>query len=106
MIRVRHVLAVFAVVLFGAVPALGWEFQMTGSLTWTHEFYNQSGPNGFFGPYNVDRGAGTTTANLNYWWNGARLAQNLVTGQDASRSVHLWRFRPGDKYQSGYKASR
>jgi hypothetical protein len=69
-----------------AVPAKGWEFEMTGSMNWAYEFYNQLGPNGFFGPYDVDLGIGTTTANLNYWWNGARLAQNLVTGKDGSRS--------------------
>jgi len=55
-------------------------------MNWYYELYNQRASNGFFGPYNVDRGAGTTTANLNYWWNGARLANNLVTGADASRS--------------------
>jgi hypothetical protein len=67
-------------------PSLGWEFGMTGSMNWYTEYYTQAGDKGFFGPYNVDNGFLTTTANLNYWWNGARLAQNLVTGADASRS--------------------
>ena len=82
MTRIGHVLAAVAVVRLGAVPAPGWEFQMTGSLTWTNEFYSQSGSNGLFGRYNIDRGVGTTTANLNYWWNGPRLTQDIVTGQD------------------------
>ena len=75
-----------ACLFLSAFPAFGWELGMTGTMNWYYELYNQGGSNGFFGPYNVDRGAGTTTANLNYWWNGARLAQNLVTGADASRS--------------------
>ena len=96
MMRLKCVLATFLCVLMipvPTVPALGWEFQMTGSMIWTYEFYNQTGSNGFFGPYNVDRGAGTTTANLNYWWNGPRLTQNIVTGQDASKS-YFWVFDP------------
>ena len=92
MMRLKCVLATFLCVLMIpvlTVPALGWEFQMTGYMNWTYEFYNQNGANGFFGPYNVDRGGGTTTANLNYWWNGPRLTQNIVTGQDASKS-YFW----------------
>ncbi|MBI4962690.1 MAG: hypothetical protein HY913_05375 [Desulfomonile tiedjei] len=77
-----------------AFPAFAWEFGMTGTMNWYYEFYNQRGSNGFFGPYNVDNGAGTTTANLNYWWNGARLSQNLVTGQDAAKSYFFVLLEP------------
>lgn len=77
------------VIGFVVEPALPWELQMTGAMNWTYEFYNEQGAEGFFGPYNVDSGAGTTTDNLNFWWNGARLALNIVTGQDASKS-YFW----------------
>lgn len=76
-------------IVFLGHPAFPWEFQMTGAMNWTYEFYNEGGAQGFFGPYNVDFGAGTTAANLNFWWNGPRLAPNLVTGQDASKS-YFW----------------
>ena len=69
-----------------AAPALAWEFEMAGSMNWTYEFYTQRGNQGFFGPWDVDVSPITATDNLNYWWNGARLAQNLVTGHDAARS--------------------
>jgi hypothetical protein len=94
MIRFKRLLAALIPALLLAAPALGWEFQMTGSMNWAYEFYNQRGDKGFFGRYNLDNGAGTTTANLNYWWNGARLAQNLVTGQDASKSYFFVLFDP------------
>jgi len=69
-----------------AGPSPAWELQLTGTMSWTYEYYYQMGSQGFFGPYNVDNGVGTTTANLNFWWNGARLAQNLVTGASANKS--------------------
>jgi len=88
---------------WGAIPASAWEFEMTGSMYWLYEFYGQRGGNGFFGPYNVDAGAGTTTANLNYWWNGARLSQNLVTGTDASKSYFYVVLEPGIKINPALK---
>lgn len=75
------------------VSASAWELQMAGAMNWTYEFYNQRGSQGFFGPYNVDNGAGTR-ANQNYWWNGARLALPIVTGADASRSYFYCVFDP------------
>jgi hypothetical protein len=71
------------------IPAHAWEFEMTGSMNWTYEFYGQQGSKGFFGPYNVDVDTAGQTSNLNYWWNGPRLAQSLVTGETASRS-YFW----------------
>jgi hypothetical protein len=64
-------------------PSFGWEFKLTGSLNWYYEYYNQMGSRGFFGEYNIDNGAGTKTANLNYWWEGPHLAQHLATGASA-----------------------
>ncbi len=66
-----------------AGPSRAWEFKLTGSLNWYYEYYNQLGSQGFFGPYNVDNGAGTTTGNLNFWWEGPHIAQNLATGASA-----------------------
>ena len=34
-------------------PAYAWEFDLTGTFAWTHEWYNQQGTKGFFGNYNV-----------------------------------------------------
>jgi hypothetical protein len=79
-------IAMLVGVPWGAIPASAWELEMTGSMYWLYEYYTQRGANGFFGPYNVDRGANTLTANLNFWWNGPRLSQNLVTGSEASKS--------------------
>ena len=84
--RMKSVFAVFmcvAFILVMAGPSLAWELKLTGSLNWYYEYYNQMGSQGFFGPYNVDNGVGTTTANLNFWWEGPHLAQNLATGASA-----------------------
>ncbi len=68
------------------IPAHAWEFGMTGSMTWTYQFYNQSGHKGFFGPYNVDVDTTGQTSNLNYWWSGLTISQNLVTGASGGAS--------------------
>ena len=75
-------------VLLAAAPSPAWELQLTGSMNWDYEYYYQLGSQGFFGPYNVDNGAGTATGNLNYWLGGGiRLqGQNFVTGADANQS--------------------
>ena len=57
---------------------------MEGSFTWTHEWYNQRGHKGFFGPYDVDNGPGTT-ANLNFW-NGTQFDTNITTSASAGWS--------------------
>jgi hypothetical protein len=74
-----------------AIPAHAWEFEMTGSMNWVYEYYNQRGNKGFFGLYDVDVNplgfaSGVNTANLNFWWNGPRISQNLVTGGTAQAS--------------------
>ena len=55
-------------------------------MNWLYEYYSQLGAQGFLGPYNVDNGAGTFTANQNFWWNGARLSTPIVSGADATKS--------------------
>ncbi len=59
--------------------APGWELNMAGSMRWTYEWYQQLGSKGFFGPYDLDLGANTTTANLNFW-NGGQFDTNITTG--------------------------
>ena len=65
--------------LFCPSPALTWEFEMTGEFHWTYEWYNQLGSKGFFGPYNIDNGVGTTTSNLNFW-NGSSIRYQYYWG--------------------------
>jgi hypothetical protein len=68
-------------VLTGLVPAHAWEFQMEGQVTWTYQWFTQKGHQGFFGPYNIDNGLGTTTANLNFW-GGGLMDTDLSAGAD------------------------
>ncbi len=96
-------IALFMGATWGATPASAWEFQMSGSMTWLYEYYTQRGSQGFFGPYNVDAGVGTSIANLNYWWNGARLSQNIVTGSDASKAYYYVVIEPEVKINPAVK---
>lgn len=66
-------------------PSAAWEFSMIGQFNWTYQWYNQRGAKGFFGPYNIDNGTGTRTANLNFW-NGGQFDTNITTGADAGWS--------------------
>jgi hypothetical protein len=89
MSRTKNLFAILACLIcvpLLAAPALAWELEMTGSMNWTYEFYHQQGSQGFFGPYNLDIDGVTSTANLNFWWNGSRLSQNIVTGSSAAMS--------------------
>ncbi len=63
------------------LPAAAWEFEMEGQFTWTYQTFSQMGHRGFFGPYNVDKGAGTTTANLNFW-SGGLMDTDMSAGAD------------------------
>ena len=65
--------------------ASAWEFEMAGSFNWSHEWYNQTGTKGFFGPYNVDNSGTTKIANLNFW-NGGQFDTNIITGAAAGWS--------------------
>jgi hypothetical protein len=74
-------------------PSAAWEFSMTGSFNWSYQWYNQRGIQGFFGPYNVDNGAATRTANLNFW-NGGQFDTNITTSADAGWSWFNVEFLP------------
>jgi len=78
---------------FSSHPALAWEFELGGAFNWTHEWYSQQGSRGFLGPYNIDNGAGTRAANLNFW-NGGQFDTNLVTGAKANWSYFNVEFMP------------
>ncbi|MGO8823141.1 MAG: hypothetical protein ACLQO6_18215 [Desulfomonilaceae bacterium] len=73
-------------------PAYAWEFDLTGTFAWTHEWYNQQGTQGFFGNYNIDA-ANQGTANLNFW-DGGEFDTNLVSGQNAAWSYFVVDFDP------------
>jgi hypothetical protein len=81
------IIAAFIPVTVASSPA--WELKLTGSMNWFYEFYNQMGSQGFFGPFDADNGVGTATGNLNFWWQGPRVSQNLVTGASAG-GAYLW----------------
>lgn len=84
--------------------AYAWEFAMKGSFNWTHEWYNQTGSQGFFGTYNIDRGATTNgrLANLNFW-NGGQFDTNFVTGSNAGWSYFNVEFEPEIKINPAIK---
>ena len=74
-------LLAFIVSLSFSPSALAWEFQMEGQVNWTYQWFSQTGHQGFFGPYNIDNGSGTTTANLNFW-SGGLMDTDLGAGAD------------------------
>ncbi len=76
---VRHLFLVCIVVICS--PAYGWEFQMEGQVNWTYQWFSQAGHHGFFGPYNIDNGLGTTTANMNFY-SGGLMDTDLGAGAD------------------------
>jgi len=82
-------------------PAHAWEFQLKGTFNWTHEWYNQQGPKGFFGNYNVDA-ANLGTANLNFW-NGGQFDTNFVSGANAGWSYFQVDFDPIIKINSAVR---
>ncbi len=86
-------LFVLIVFLSFSSPVSAWEFQMEGQVNWYSVRFSQLGHNGFFGPYNIDRGAGTTTGNLNFWEGEGILDKDLASSADAGWSalwVKLW----------------
>jgi hypothetical protein len=89
---------------FLALPSLAWEFELTGAFNWYHEFYSQQGARGFFGPYNVDNGATTRAANLNFW-NGNQFDTNIVTGAKAGWSYFNVEFFPKIKINEAIRFS-
>ncbi len=82
---------VLAVIVFSLVlsNASAWELQMEGWVNWYSVRFSQLGHQGFFGPYNIDNGLGTTTANLNFWVGEGILDKDLASSADAGWSA-LW----------------
>ncbi|MGO9115995.1 MAG: hypothetical protein ACLQPD_00090 [Desulfomonilaceae bacterium] len=77
----------------GEASTHAWELlDLNASFLWKYEWCNQRGHQGFFGPYNVDNGPGTTT-NLNFW-NGAQFDTNISTSADAGWSYFAVEFNP------------
>jgi hypothetical protein len=91
-------------ILFFASAAFAWEFQLTGAFNWTHEWYSQQGSKGFFGPYDVDNGTGTRSANLNFW-NGGQFDTNISTSKDAKWSYFNVEFLPQIKINEAIRLS-
>ncbi|MGO9121087.1 MAG: hypothetical protein ACLQPD_26180 [Desulfomonilaceae bacterium] len=87
--KLISVLLCLACISMLMAPAHAWEFKMTGSMNWVYQFANQSGDKGFFGPYNVDVDNAGQTSNLNFWWGGYLVSQNLVTGKTGA-GTYLW----------------
>ena len=87
--KLISVLLCLACISMLITPAHAWEFKMTGSMNWTYQFADQTGDNGFFGPYNVDVDLAAQTSNLNFWWGGYFVSQNIVTGKTGAGSF-LW----------------
>src|SRR5208337_965324 len=87
--KLLSVLLCLACICMLTAPAHAWEFKMTGSMNWVYQFANQSGDKGFFGPYNVDVDNAGQTSNLNFWWGGYLVSQNLVTGKTGA-GTYLW----------------
>ncbi len=77
----------------GEPAADAFEFDVHGHMLWHYEWYAQSGASGFFGPYNVDNGGGTRTANFNFW-NGGQFDTNISTGAKAGWSFFEVAFEP------------
>ena len=87
-----------------SLPVLAWEFELSGSFNWSYEWYGQQGSKGFFGPYNIDNGAATRAANLNFW-NGNQFDTNLVTGARANFSYFNVEFLPKIKINEAIRFS-
>ncbi|MHB8204442.1 MAG: hypothetical protein ACYDHG_12155 [Desulfomonilaceae bacterium] len=88
------ILSFLVVINLLASMAFAWQLDVTGEMLWTFQFANQTGNRGFFGPYDIDNGLNTSTANLNYWWSGPVVAQNTVTGHDANASYFYFITEP------------
>ncbi|MGO9568231.1 MAG: hypothetical protein ACLP5H_11885 [Desulfomonilaceae bacterium] len=77
----------------GGTSAHAWELaDLDVSFNWKYEWYNQTGQKGFFGPYNVDNGPGTT-GNLNFW-DGGVFDTNIITSADSGTSYFWVEFNP------------
>jgi hypothetical protein len=77
----RELVLVSILVLILSSVSFSWDFSMDGQFNWTYQWFSQTGHRGFFGPYNIDNGVGTTTANLNFW-SGGLMDTDLGAGTD------------------------
>lgn len=83
---------VFVMFLSFSSSVSAWDLQLEGWVNWYNMRFSQLGHNGFFGPYNTDRGVGTATANLNFWEGEGILDKDLAANKNA-----LWGdFHPFD----------
>lgn len=89
-VRFIAIAALLSLALFLCGPqAQAWEFNMEGAFTWELEEMGQTGRNGFFGPYDVDAGAGGGSlpgayAPYNFWVGSPDVGiAGLVSGSDA-----------------------
>ncbi|MBI5248028.1 MAG: hypothetical protein HY912_00915 [Desulfomonile tiedjei] len=104
-IKFMALLAALGICLpFLSTPSFAWELELTGSFNWTHEWYSQQGTRGFLGPYNVDNGAATRAANLNFW-NGGQFDTNLTTSSSAKWSYFNVEFLPQIKINEAIRMS-
>lgn len=82
---------------FSVSSSSAWEFSMNGTFNYIYEQYGQTGPNGFFGSYNVDRSTGSAAIPGNSYrnqngWFGFQV-NDLVSGSNAGRhyqNLELW----------------
>ncbi|MGC8604862.1 MAG: hypothetical protein ACP5VS_14425 [Desulfomonilaceae bacterium] len=73
-------------------PAQAWEFDLTGFFSWSDWWFNQQGPQGFFGNYGIDA-ANLGTASMNFW-DGGQFDTCFVSGANAAQSLMHIDFNP------------
>lgn len=71
-------------VSFVAAPASAWEAKLDANYTSDYFYLTQTGSNGFFGPFDVDRGANPVASSLNFWGGDFAQAINMVSGSDVA----------------------
>ncbi len=82
-----------AVVFQGpASPAAAWEFELEASLAWNWYSAWQAGPQGFFGPWDVDA-AGQNLQNQNFWA-GANKWDGVFPSKHVSVNTQFMEFSP------------
>lgn len=80
-------LALSLLVSFAAAPASAWEAKLTANYTNDYFYLTQTGPNGFFGPYDVDNSVGSfahQASSLNFWGGDFAQAIGTVSGSEAA----------------------
>ena len=71
----------------GRTAAHAWEFDMHAHMFWHYEWYGQKGSRGFFGPYNVDNGAGTLAGISIFGTEGSSTPTSARVPRQAGRSL-------------------